>query len=265
MKEIFISLISIGSIVLIIRYLIQISIWTRFIQPMVQRKAKLVITFEDGTDVMTIPKAKQYDVQKEVNELITAEHIRIPYVEMIDPFLDMFGATRNNTSNNRIYNSLLEDYFECKQVEYANLVQSKVEEQYMKPVKLVIHNRGKVPCGKSDIDIRIIEKENLYLEDARKMITAYSPKEPIQCPDGIFPCLDSGRQDYFYTQWNMSEIAPRLMHFKLDVLNQGRKDGNLIMPLYVDTRIEGQIHIDWVIVEPSYSEPLTGELIINIR
>ena len=56
MKEIFWGILGIAGIILMLRYLLQISIWTRWIQPIVVRKPKPVITFADGTDVISIPK-----------------------------------------------------------------------------------------------------------------------------------------------------------------------------------------------------------------
>lgn len=50
----------------------------------------------------------------------------------------------------------------------------------------------------------------------------------------------------------------------MEGLNQHRKNEKLIGCLYVDSRFQGRILIDWTIVEPSYGTPLTGELVINI-
>ncbi|MDY2624104.1 MAG: hypothetical protein SOV62_06390 [Alloprevotella sp.] len=264
MKKIFGGIFGIAGIILILRYLLQISIWTRWIQPLVVRKPKPVITFADGTDVITIPKYPSVNIDTEIDKRLNKEHERLPYVEMVDPYLNPFMAMQNNTSNNRIYNELLQDYFEKKEVEYKNLVTSEDENRFMIPIQLIIENRGCVPCGKTDIDIEFSNNNHVYLSNAKEMIKGYSFEEPIHCPTGMFPCLDMKKVPYSYEKWNFDKFADKKLAYKMEGLNQHRKDETLIGCIYVDSRFETHILIDWTIVEPSYSTPLTGELVINI-
>lgn len=264
MKEIFWGLFGIASIILILRYLLQISIWTRWIQPLVVRKPKPVITFADGKDVISISKYLPVNVDNEINKRLNKEHERLPYVEMVDPYLDPFKAMQNNTTNNRIYNDLLKEYFKKKEIEYKNLVSSEEEKRFMIPIPLIIENRGSVPCGKTDIDIEFSDNTHVYLLNAKETITEYSLEEPIQCPDGMFPCLDLKKVSYSYVKWNFDKFANKKLTYKMEGLNQHRKNEKLIGCLYVDSRFQSRILIDWTIVEPSYGTPLTGELVINI-
>lgn len=264
MKEIFWGIFSIAGIILILRYLLQISIWTRWIQPIVVRKPKSVITFADGTDVVTIPKYTSVNIDTEVDNFLNREHVRLPYVEMVDPYLNPFMAMKNNTTNNNIYNQLLQEYFEKKETEYRNIVTSEDENRFMVPIHLIIENRGCVPCGKTDIDITFSDNTHVYLSNAKEQVTGYSLEEPIQCPSGMFPCLDMKTVPYSYTKWNFDKYVDKKLTYKMEGLNQHRKDDKLIGCLYVDSRSQTRILIDWTIVEPSYSTPLTGELVINI-
>ena len=264
MKEIFWGIFSIAGIILILRYLLQISIWTRWIQPIVVRKPKPVITFADGTDVVTIPKYTSVNIDTEVDNFLNREHVRLPYVEMVDPYLNPFMAMKNNTTNNNIYNQLLQEYFEKKETEYRNIVTSEDENRFMVPIHLIIENRGCVPCGKTDIDITFSDNTHVYLSNAKEQVTGYSLEEPIQCPSGMFPCLDMKTVPYSYTKWNFDKYVDKKLTYKMEGLNQHRKDDKLIGCLYVDSRSQTRILIDWTIVEPSYSTPLTGELVINI-
>lgn len=264
MKEIFWGILGIAGIILILRYLLQISIWTRWIQPIVVRKPKPVITFADGTDVISIPKYTSVNIDNEVGDRLKKEHERLPYVKMVDPYLNPFMAMQNNTSNNSIYNQLLQEYFEKKETEYKNLVTSEDENRFMIPIHLIIENRGCVPCGKTDIDINFSDNTHVYLSNAKEQVTGYSLEEPIQCPSSMFPCLDMKTVPYYYTKWNFDKFVDKKLTYKMEGLNQHRKDDKLIGCLYVDSRYETRILTDWTIVEPLYSTPLTGELVINI-
>lgn len=264
MKEIFWGLFCIASIILILRYLLQISIWTRWIQPLVVRKPKPIITFADGKDVITISKYLSVNINDEINKRLNKEHERLLYVEMVDPYLDPFKAMQNNTTNNRIYNDLLQEYFKKKETEYKNLAVSEDEKRFMIPVYLLIENRGSVPCGKTDIDIEFSDNTHVFLSNAKETITEYSLEEPIQCPDGMFPYLALKKVSYSYEKWKFDKFANKKLTYKMEGLNQHRKNEKLIGCLYVDSRFQGRILIDWTIVEPSYGTPLTGELVINI-
>lgn len=189
MKEIFLGLFCIAIIILILRYLLQISIWTRWIQPLVVRKPKTIITFADGKDIITIPKYQSVNVKNEIDKRLNKEHERLPYVEMVDPYLNPFKDMQNNITNNRVYNDLLQEYFNKKETEYKNLVVSENKKRFMIPVYLIIENRGSVPCGKTDIDIEFSDNSHVYLSNSIETIAEYSLEESIQCPDGIFSCL----------------------------------------------------------------------------
>lgn len=264
MKEIFWGLFCIASIILILRYLLQISIWTRWIQPLVVRKPKPIITFVDGKDVISISKYLPVNINDEINKRLNKEHERLPYVEMVDPYLDPFKAMQNNTTNNRIYNDLLKEYFKKKEIEYKNLVSSEEEKRFMIAIPLIIENRGSVPCGKTDIDIKFSDNTHVYLSNAKETITEYSLEEPIRCPDGMIPCLDLKEISYSFEKWSFDKFVDKKLSYNMDGLNQHRKNEKLIGCLYVDSRFQGRILIDLTIVEPSYGTPLTGELVINI-
>lgn len=264
MKEIFWGILGIAGIILMLRYLLQISIWTRWIQPIVVRKPKPVITFADGTDVISIPKYTSVNIDNEIDDRLNKEHERLPYVKMVDPYLNPFMAMQNNTTNNRIYNDLLKEYFKNKEIEYKNHVLSEEEKSFMIAIPLIIENRGSVPCGKTDIDIEFSDNTHVYLSNAKETITGYSLEEPIQCPSGMLPCLDMKTVPYSYAKWNFDKFVDKKLTYKMDGLNQHRKDDKLIGCIYVDSRYETRILIDWTIVEPSYSTPLTGELVVNI-
>lgn len=134
----------------------------------------------------------------------------------------------------------------------------------MIPIQLIIENRGCVPCGRTDIDISFSDNTHVYLLNAREQKTGYSLEEPIQYPSGVYPCLDFWEKGYLYYKWNFDQNVYKTLSYKMDGLNQHRKNDKLIGCLYVDSRFESRILIDWTIVEPSYSDSLTGGLVINI-
>lgn len=86
MKEIFIGLFCVSSIVAILQFLIRQSIWTRYISPVVSRKSKPIITFENGTDVMSVSISTFFDIEDEVKKQLNKEIQLLPEAHIQNPY-----------------------------------------------------------------------------------------------------------------------------------------------------------------------------------
>lgn len=62
LKEILIGVFSVTTIVGVIAFLIRQGIWTRYIQPLVSRKPKYALLFDNGQDVIRIPQSQPEDI-----------------------------------------------------------------------------------------------------------------------------------------------------------------------------------------------------------
>ena len=63
----------ISSIVGVIWFFLNQSIWTRYISPIVSRKSKPIITFDNGTDVMSVSICTTFNIEGEVKKQINKE------------------------------------------------------------------------------------------------------------------------------------------------------------------------------------------------
>lgn len=58
----------ISSIVGVIGFFVKQSIWTRYISSIVSQKSKPIITFDNGTDVMSVSISTSFDIENEVKK-----------------------------------------------------------------------------------------------------------------------------------------------------------------------------------------------------
>ena len=202
------------------------------------------------------------EIKAEADKRINEEHARLPYVEMIDPFLNMFGAAQNDS--NRIYNTQLKNYFAKKETQIRDEVTQEIEEKFMMPICLSFCNDGHAPSGKCDISIKLSDVSHVYLDSALNDISGIAIEKPMQMPNGVIPCLSPRPIPYTCKKWDFQDKTTDCIELKTEVLNQHRKDDDLLPTLYVDTRYAQKIVIDWTIIEPSFIEPITGELIVNV-
>lgn len=67
------AFLAISSIVGVIWFLVKQSIWTRYISPIVSRKSKQIITFDNGTDVMSVSISTSFYIEDEVKKRLNKE------------------------------------------------------------------------------------------------------------------------------------------------------------------------------------------------
>lgn len=59
------AFLAISSIVGVIWFFVNQSVWTRYISPIVSRKSKPIITFDNGTYVMSVSISTSFDIEDE--------------------------------------------------------------------------------------------------------------------------------------------------------------------------------------------------------
>lgn len=266
LKEIIIGLLSVTTIVGIIAFLIRQGIWTRYIQPMVSRKPKYSLLFDNGQDVIRIPQYQPRDLNQAISESMQNEQKEHPYMGYTEPsyqnpFPQLFEGP---SANKKIYNDLLKDYLEEKEIEYRNRHNSEIENEYMVPVHLTLHNEGKVASGKVNLLIDVEPHGQLYLDDAKEMKMGDTIEPPIYTPEGAFPILAYKRQPYQYFKWNFGKPLSYTLSLNIDFLNHHSKNDQAIPLFYVDSRTECRITIKAKVIDSSVFDPFEIEPVIIV-
>ena len=178
-----------------------------------------------------------------------------------NPFPQLF---ERDSTNKRIYNDQLKEYYKEKEAEFRNIHQGTIEDGFMKPLKLILRNDGNVPSGKMNIVVYVQPTENVYISDARQKISADTVEPPICIPEGAFPILAYKREPYSYSKWDFSKCIQEQLEFSKDFLNHQSQDDSLLPVIYVDTRFEQKVSISYKIIDSTVLEPYSGELIVWI-
>lgn len=76
----------ISSIVGVIGFFVKQSIWTRYISPIVSRKSKPIITFDNGTDEMSFSISTSFDIEDEVKKQLNKETQLLPEAHLQNPY-----------------------------------------------------------------------------------------------------------------------------------------------------------------------------------
>lgn len=267
LKEILIGLVSVSTIVGIIAFLIRQGIWTRYIQPLVSRKPQLSIRFEDGLDVLHLEKTNPRDLEKKVVELMTKEQQDHPYAHYTEPsFHNPFPQLfEGDSANKKIYNNLLVDYLKEKETEYRNIEQGLIEDEFMKPIKLVLRNDGEVGSGKINIHLIAEPNEHVYLEGSREVLSGDTIEPPMCMPDGVFPLLSYNRVPYSCFHWCFENHLSDEIQASTDFINHHSKDEDLLPVLYIDTRYEQKVSLQAKIIDSSILDPIETEIIIKVE
>ena len=266
LKEVLIGVCSTATVVGIIVYLIRQGIWERYIKPLVSRKPKLSIRFEDGMDVIHVQQSQPGEIEQMVEASMNAIQKEHPYERYTEPsFENPFPQLfEGDSTNKRIYNDLLKGYYKEKESEFRNIHQGTIEDRFMKPLKLYLRNDGNVPSGKMNIVVNVQPTKHVYMSDARQSMTADTVEPPICIPEGAFPILAYKREPYSYYKWDFSKCIQEQLEFSKDFLNHQSQDDSVFPVIYVDTRFKNKVSISYRIIDSSVMEPYSGELIIWI-
>lgn len=264
MKDIVIAIFSISALAGLVIYLIRQSIWTRYVLPLISRKPKLSILFENGENVFHIKKIIPRSLDEELEEAMAVEIQEHPYVHYTEPsYQNPFPQIyEGSSSNKKIYNDLLRDYLKEKEEELRNCLQSQIEDEYMQPVKLVLRNDGVVASGNLDIIIRITPDDKVYQLSAKIRKEGECIEPPVLMPEGCFPFLDYHDIPYSYTEWQQDAHVANELKYEIKPINHHKYDENAIPPLYIDTRISDKISIRITIIDSTVHDPYESEIIL---
>lgn len=266
MKELFLAIFGIAALGGFFAYLIRQSIWTRYVLPLISRKPKLSVLFENGQNVLHIKKTTPRVLDDAVAEAMAAERQAHPYQYFSEPsyqnpFPELFEGS---SSNKKIYNDLLDGYLEEKEKEYRNCLQGQIADEYMQPVKLVLRNDGVVASGNLDITLNICPNDRIYDLTAKTKKTGDSIEPPILMPEGVFPLLNYKKVPYGYTEWQFDAHIKEDLKFEEAPINHHKCNDKVFPPFYVDTRYTNKISIKITIIDSTVHDPIESEIVLFI-
>lgn len=128
----------ISSIVGVIWFFLNQSIWTRYISPIVSRKSKPIITFDNGTDVMSVSICTSFNIEDEVKKQINKEKQLLPEAQLQNPYDNPWVLLSQLPENYRIYNSQRGMYLKYKEKQITNSVSEEFERKSLISVRCVI-------------------------------------------------------------------------------------------------------------------------------
>ena len=263
MSTIFYSIFSLVFLGVLLQFLIRQSVWTRWVLPMIQRKPKLQILFDDGLDVRHIAPVAVPSVEDVVNESMELERQQHPAQIYQEPIYENLMAFFDGPSENKkIFNNLLHIYLTKKEEMYRVTAQAQVDDQYLIPVRLQMRNDGCVAAGKMKITFKPDNKQHLYAEEAKKQVTIKTVKPPVYCGENVIPPMSLDAETTNVECWDLTSCMKDDIVINLDFLHH--HDTYKLPTLYVDSRHKGKVLIDWEIIEQNIDTPLTGELVLWI-
>lgn len=264
-KDIFGGIFNVTNLAGLVLYLFRQSFWLRFLEPIVKRKSEPCITFEDGLSIKNIDADIDINLEEKIIKEIDRERKNVPEARLTNPYDNPWALMFECPENYKIYNKQREEYLQHEEKRIRHVENQKYEQKVMKPLKLVIQNKGKVPTGKCDIEISFSECANVYEESAFAENSDIRLEKPVLAKGNAFPCLKLASKTYKFKKLDASKCVCSPLKYRLDVLNQQMIDDNTLPIYYVDLRKVTQLNILWKIIEPSYTEPLTGELVVHIN
>lgn len=264
MKDLIIAIFSITALTGLVIYLIRQSVWTRYILPLISRKPKLSILFENGQNVFHIKKRIPRSLDKALEEAMAVELQEHPYQHYTEPsYQNPFPQIyEGSSSNKKIYNDLLRSYFKDKEAELRNCLQSQISDECMQPVKLVLCNDGVVASGNLDVTIRITPNDNVYMASARIRKEGECIEPPELMPEGWLPLLDYHEIPYSFTEWQQDAHVANELKYEIKPINHHKHDENVLDPLFIDTRTSNKISIKITIIDSTVQDPYESEIIL---
>lgn len=259
------AFLSISSIVGVIWFFVNQSIWTRYISPIVSRKSKPIITFDNGTDVMSVSISTSFDIEDEVKKRLNKEAQLLPEAHLQNPYDNPLVQLSQSPENYRIYNSQRGLYLKNKEQQIINTVIEEFERKSLVPVKFVINDKGKIPTGKCNIEINYSNDTVVFDNNSFVACIDCVMNKPVLAKGHSFPCLNLGTTEYKYKKLDkeLHVMSPILL--TMDNLNQYITNSYIIPVFYIDSRITSKLTISWKIVEPAHPKPIIGELTLNIN
>lgn len=264
-KDIFGEIFSVAALVGLVLYLFRQSFWIRFIEPIARIKSDPCITFEDGLSIKNIDADIDINLEEEIRKEIDRERKNVPEARLTNPYNNPWVLMFECRENYNIYNEQRDEYLQHEEKRIRNVEIERYEQKVMMPLKLVVKNKGKVPTGKCDIEISFSEDANVYEESAFVEHTDSRLTKPVLAKGSAFPRLRLARETYKFKKLDASKCVSSPLKYKLDALNQQMTNDTTLPVYYVDSRKVTQLNISWKIIEPSHTEPLTGELVVNIN
>ena len=211
----------ISSIVGVIGFFVKQSIWTRYISPIVSRKSKPIITFDNGTDVMSVSISTSFNLEDEVKKKqLNKETQLLPEAHLQNSYDNPLVQLSQSSENYRIYNSQRGLYLKNKEQQIGNTVIEEFERKSLVPVKFVIKNKGKIPTGKCNIEINFSNDTVVFDNNSFVACIDRVMNKPVLAKGHSFPCLNLGTTEYKSLINILPIVIPYLFFILTHVLRQ---------------------------------------------
>lgn len=142
------AFLAISSIVGVIWFFVKQSIWIRYISPIVSRKSKPIITFDNGTDIMSVAISTSFDIEEEVKKQLIKQTQLLLESQVQNPYDNPWVMFTQSPENIGIYNSQRDLYLKSKEQQIKHLITEKFENNILVPLKLIVKKRRHDPNGK---------------------------------------------------------------------------------------------------------------------
>lgn len=265
MKEILMMSLTTSCIVGVVWFFIKQAIWTRYLLPLVCHKSKPIITFNDGTGVMSITADTSFNAEEEIKKQIDKERNLMPEAHIQNPYDNPWVMFQQSPENYRIYNYQRDLYLKYKERQIRNLVTEEFERVSLVPIRLVVKNKGKTPTGKCNIEINFSNDTVVFGSNSFVECVDCIMNKPMLAKGHSFPCLNWGKAEYKYRKLDKALHIESPIRLTMDCLNQCITNNDTIPIFYVDSRMISKLNIYWKIVDPLHQNPMTGELTLNIN
>lgn len=259
------SFLAISSIVGVIWFFVKQSIWIRYISPIVSRKSKPIITFDNGTDIMSVAISTSFDIEEEVKKQLIKQTQLLLESQVQNPYDNPWVMFTQSPENIGIYNSQRDLYLKSKEQQIKHLITEKFENNILVPLKLIVKNEGTIPTGKCNIEINFSNDSVVFDNNSFVEYIDCVMNKPVLAKGHSFPCLNFGTTEYKYKKLDEELHVKSPIMLTMDNLNQYMTNSDTIPVFYIDSRITSKLTISWKIVEPAHLKPITGELTLNIN
>lgn len=259
------------------------------------RCSKPILLFENGDDTVTFHRHNIPDNTKCVEEY--RKHLEAQYPHYIFPQKSAeltelqlasfnIGLSLYTEDDYLAYNKQIDEFIDNMVLLKQSKLRHSAIDSCIKEIKLSIFNKGTAPTGNMGILIKLPKDLVILSEDALVGYDMTPPTEPKllskydrnardmykiiqQTNAALTPChyVPSNSNDYKTEKhWNIKSEMPKEIFIELPSLNHNL---NCVLGnshrLFLPCIKSGKYQILWTISDESNINPITGELIINIK
>ncbi len=187
----------------------------------------------------------------------------------LDAYQDMNLIFASNFISTKNYNNDAESYKENMREYYIRTIRDRLMLECLREVKFVLYAKGRESCSNLIIELTVNGKDiHVYSADSRQVKAAKRDKEPDKNEDRssyIYGFSQNDQEEYEYAEWFLKEQS-RKNYYVCQSLVSGCPNEDVVPPIFVDTRYEQEIVIEWKINGADIPESgEKGEIVIRVE